>query len=90
MINGLMMLGSFFLCRVAIFPVLYWWYSQQLDSSLLDTISSIPAWVNAATLLLWTPQLFWFVKMVKGSFKVIKDRQKRVENNNGQICKKIE
>ena len=77
MINGLLMLGSFFMCRVAIFPVLYWWYSQQLNISLLHTIASIPAWVNAATLLLWTPQLVWFVKMLKGSIKIFKDRQER-------------
>ena len=78
MINGLMMLISFFLCRVMIFPVLYWWYSTVMDMSLLSTVQSIPMWVNLATLGLWLPQLIWFYKMLKGSLKVIKDRQKHI------------
>jgi len=90
MINGLMMLFSFFMCRVMIFPILYWWYASVLDLDLVSTILSIPTWVNTATLMLWTPQLFWFNKMVRGSFKVIKDRQRRLENNNGQNGKKLD
>ena len=77
MVNGLMMLISFFLCRVMLFPILYWWYSSVLDMSLVATMVSIPAWVHLATLALWCPQLVWFSKMVKGSVKIFKDRQKR-------------
>jgi len=84
-INGLMMLISFFLCRVMIFPVLYWWYSTVLDISLLSTIQSIPLWVNLATLGLWLPQLIWFYKMLKGSLKVIKDRQKHISSKTEEI-----
>ena len=78
MVNGLLMLISFFLCRVMLFPVLYWWYSSVLGLSLLATISTIPCWVNIATLGLWTPQLFWFNKILQGSIKVIRDQQRRL------------
>ena len=81
MVNGIMMLLSFFLCRVMLFPILYWWYSNVLDISLISTIISIPCWVHAATFSLWFPQLFWFNKMLKGSLKVIKDRQRRSEKS---------
>ena len=77
MINGIMMLLSFFLCRVMLFPVLYWWYSNVLGISLISTIISIPCWCHIATLGLWLPQLFWFNKMLKGSLKVIRGRKKR-------------
>ena len=79
MVNGLMMLISFFMCRVMLFPILYWWYSSVLDMSLVDTMVSIPGWVHLATLALWSPQLVWFSKMVKGSVKIFKDRQKRLK-----------
>ena len=80
-VNGLLMLISFFLCRVMIFPMLYWWYATVLDISIVATITSIPAWVNLATLGLWSPQLIWFHKMLRGSLKVIKDRQKRLSKS---------
>jgi len=81
MINGIMMLLSFFLCRVMLFPILYWWYSNVLGISLISTIISIPCWCHIATLGLWFPQLFWFNKMLKGSLKVIKDRQRRSDKS---------
>ena len=81
MVNGLMMLISFFICRVMIFPILYWWYSTVLNMSLMATIVSVPVWVNLATLGLWCPQLFWFNKMLRGSLKVIKDRNKRLHKS---------
>ena len=80
-VNGFLMLISFFLCRVMIFPALYWWYATVLDISIMATITSIPTWVNLATLGLWSPQLIWFHKMLKGSLKVIKDRQKRLSKS---------
>ena len=75
------MLISFFLCRVMIFPALYWWYATVFDISIMAAITSTPAWVHLATLGLWSPQLIWFHKMLKGSLKVIKDRQKRLSNS---------
>ena len=82
MVNGFLMLVSFFMCRVMIFPALYWWYASVLNLSLTATIASIPPWVNLATLGLWTPQLIWFNKMLKGSLKVIKERQKRLAKSS--------
>lgn len=80
-VNGFLMLISFFLCRVMIFPALYWWYATVFDISIMAAITSTPAWVHLATLGLWSPQLIWFHKMLKGSLKVIKDRQKRLSNS---------
>jgi len=100
MVNGLMMLVSFFACRVMLFPILYWWYSSVVGLSLISTIISIPCWVHAATISLWLPQLFWFNKMLKGSLKVIKDRQRRSdksdeilissEEKTRETCKKLD
>ena len=75
-INGILMLVTFFLCRVMLFPLLYLWYSTVLSLSLPATLASIPLWCHLATLGLWGPQLIWFTKIVKGSIKILKGRQK--------------
>lgn len=81
MVNGIMMLLSFFACRVMLFPILYWWYSSILGLSLISTIISIPCWCHIATLGLWLPQLFWFNKMLRGSLKVIRGRKTLSEDS---------
>jgi len=84
-VNGIMMLLSFFACRVMLFPILYWWYSTVMGLSLISTIIAIPCWVHAATFSLWLPQLFWFNKMLKGSLKVIKERQRRSDKSDEML-----
>lgn len=73
-VNGLLMLISFFLCRVSMFPLLYIWYTRIAG---LSALLSIPAWVHLAVAGLWFPQLVWFCKMVKGSIKLISQRRQR-------------
>ncbi|XP_023341058.1 protein FAM57A [Eurytemora carolleeae] len=73
-INGLIMLVTFFFCRVAIFPCLYVWYARLEGFTVL---LSVPLWVHLAVAGLWFPQLLWFVKMVKGSIKLIRDANKK-------------
>jgi len=59
-VNGLLMLVSFFFCRVMLFPYLYYWYSSLINETLMATLLSIPLWVHLAVIGLWSPQLIWF------------------------------
>merc|ERR1712107_900730 len=68
-VNGLLMLVSFFFCRVMLFPYLYYWYSSHINETLMATLLSIPLWVHLAVIGLWSPQLIWFHRMLKGSLK---------------------
>merc|ERR1712130_37599 len=72
----LLMLFSFFLCRVMLFPYLYYWYACVMDKSILSALLSISPWVHLAVLGLWSPQLIWFHRMLKGSLKLIKEAKK--------------
>lgn len=76
-VNGLLMLVSFFFCRVMLFPYLYYWYSSLINETLMATLLSIPLWVHLAVIGLWSPQLIWFHRMLKGSLKLIKDAKER-------------
>jgi len=92
-VNGLLMLVSFFFCRVMLFPYLYYWYACLIDMSLLSTLLSISPWVHLAVLGLWSPQLIWFHRMLKGSLKLIKEAKKRkkvVEENIQQEEEEVE
>ena len=84
MINGLLMVISFFFCRVMLFPMLFWWYSSMTGLSLITVFFSLPLWVHLGVLGLWTPQLMWFNKMLRGSIKVIKDGMARMEDQKKQ------
>jgi len=84
MINGLLMVISFFCCRVMLFPTLLWWYSSMTGLSLFTTFASLPLWVLVGGLGLWVPQLMWFNKMVRGSIKVIKDGLVRMDSQDKQ------
>jgi len=83
-INGLLMVISFFFCRVMLFPILFWWYSSMTGLSLFTTFRSLPNWVLFGVLGLWFPQLMWFNKMVRGSIKVIKDGVRRMDSQDKQ------
>jgi len=88
-INGLLMVISFFFCRVMLFPILIWWYSSMTGVSLISTFFSLPTWVLFGGLGLWVPQLMWFNKMVRGSIKVIKDGLKRMDSNQDKETKPV-
>ena len=75
-INGLLMLATFFLCRVVLLPSLYLWYSSSTGLGLVPSILVMPAHCHIATISLWLPQLVWFHKMVKGSIKLLCDNKK--------------
>jgi len=75
-VNGLLMLFSFMLCRVLLFPMLYMRYSSMTGLSMFSVISTTPLWVHLLVLGLWAPQLVWFNKMLKGTVKILRGRPK--------------
>ena len=52
--------------------------------SLITTFFSLPMWVHLGVLGLWTPQLMWFNKMLRGSIKVIMEQMDRMEGKKKQ------
>jgi len=68
-----------------IFPMLFWWYSSMTGLSLITTFFSLPLWVHLGVLGLWTPQLMWFNKMLRGSVKVIMEQMGRMEGKKKEM-----
>lgn len=85
-INGLLMTGSFFLCRIASFPF-YWYYVYQSLGT--EAFSDIPPVLTFFWLLvpamLDVLNCFWFYKMMKGLIKAL---QKPDAPEDGEIQRK--
>nr|XP_045014579.1 TLC domain-containing protein 3A isoform X1 [Jaculus jaculus] len=64
-INGIFTLGTFFCCRILLFPFMYWSYGQQQGLSLLKVPFNIPLSCNMANAFLIAPQLYWFSLLCK-------------------------
>ncbi|XP_041038541.1 ceramide synthase-like, partial [Carcharodon carcharias] len=71
-VNGVMMLLSFFACRILLFPYMYWVYGQELDLPLHRVPLQLPAHCNLGALLLMAPQLYWFSLICRGAFRLFR------------------
>ncbi|XP_055906157.1 uncharacterized protein LOC129941512 [Eupeodes corollae] len=68
--NGLVMLGSFFLCRIVMWPYVFYKYSEVINSTFIDSIATLPRGCIISVLILFLPQVYWFFLMLKGALKV--------------------
>ena len=73
-VNGLLMVLTFFMCRVLMFPLLYCWYGATMGLAPAATLAAIPLWCHLGSLALWLPQLVWFTKIARGSAKLVREK----------------
>ncbi|XP_065364627.1 uncharacterized protein LOC135957759 [Calliphora vicina] len=69
-VNGLVMLGSFFVCRVLMWPYVMWRYSIEINATIWQAISGLPIGCIIGILILFLPQIYWFFLLIKGAIKV--------------------
>ncbi|KAJ8916652.1 hypothetical protein NQ315_000297 [Exocentrus adspersus] len=78
-VNGLLMLVSFFVCRVAMFPYVIHMYAQAIGKDFISAVFTLPRGCLVSIAFLLLPQIYWFVLMLNGATKVLR---KSVSNNN--------
>lgn len=71
-INGILMMTVFFLCRIAIFPYLYHVYAGYEGISVMAVPLAIPFKCNVGCLILMSMQIYWFTLMVKGLLRILR------------------
>ncbi|XP_028275790.1 protein FAM57A-like [Parambassis ranga] len=64
-VNGVIVLLSFFVCRILIFPFMYWMYGQQFGVPLHKVPFHLPLHCNVGNLVILAPQIYWFILLVK-------------------------
>ncbi|XP_012287272.1 protein FAM57A [Orussus abietinus] len=68
--NGLIMILTFFICRVAMFPYLCYVYSQIIGLPYFEAFLGLPRGCKISIAILLFPQVYWFCLMVIGAIRV--------------------
>ncbi|XP_030649503.1 TLC domain containing 3Ba [Chanos chanos] len=69
-VNGAVMLVTFFVCRVLLFPYLYYAYGRYASIPLYMVPLSVPWHCNLGAALLMAPQVYWFSLICRGAFRL--------------------
>ncbi|XP_068174057.1 TLC domain-containing protein 3A-like [Antennarius striatus] len=85
-INGIIVLLAFFMCRILIFPFMYWKYGQQFGIPLHRVAFHLPLQCNLGNLVILAPQIYWFILLLKKAIRVYsRQRSKSTDGKkNGQ------
>lgn len=75
-LNGIMVLASFFTCRILIFPFMYWMYGRQFGIPLHRVAFHLPLHCNMGNLVILAPQVYWFILLLKKANRLYR-RQKK-------------
>ncbi|XP_007257018.3 ceramide synthase [Astyanax mexicanus] len=70
--NGGMVLLSFFLCRIVLFPYMYWVYGSHYGIPLYSVPFHIPLSANLGSLCILSPQVYWFVLLCRKGYRLYK------------------
>nr|XP_028563763.1 protein FAM57A isoform X1 [Podarcis muralis] len=69
-VNGVLVLVTFFLCRIVLFPFMYWAYGRQAGLPIYKVPFHIPLHCNVANALLIAPQLYWFALICRKALRL--------------------
>ncbi|XP_029014208.1 ceramide synthase-like [Betta splendens] len=75
-VNGVLMLLTFFSCRVLLFPYLYYAYSSYASIPVYAVPLVAPWQCNLGAALLWPLQLYWFTLICRGALRLFRGRPK--------------
>ncbi|KAM9318394.1 TLC domain-containing protein 3A-like [Pholidichthys leucotaenia] len=64
-INGIVILLTFFICRILLFPFMYWMYGRQFGIPLHRVALHLPLHCNVGNLVILAPQIYWFILLLK-------------------------
>ncbi|KAG7234994.1 hypothetical protein INR49_003193 [Caranx melampygus] len=82
-LNGLVVLMSFFTCRILIFPFMYWMYGQQFGLPLHRVPSHLPLHCNVGNLVILAPQVYWFILLLKKARRLYLRQTRRDGDKDG-------
>uniref|UniRef100_A0A3Q2E8E2 TLC domain containing 3Bb n=1 Tax=Cyprinodon variegatus TaxID=28743 RepID=A0A3Q2E8E2_CYPVA len=72
-VNGALMLVTFFIFRVLLFPYLYYVYGRYASIPFLMVPFTVPWHCNLGAALLMAPQLYWFSLICRGALRLFTD-----------------
>lgn len=80
LVNGLVMLITFFWCRVFLMPYVCYYYSQVINLPFFEALWRLPRGCKISIMALFLPQLYWFRLMIRGAIKVFISNKNALSN----------
>ncbi|KAK1787790.1 hypothetical protein P4O66_016276 [Electrophorus voltai] len=71
-VNGIMVLLSFFMCRIVLFPFMYWAYGAHYGLPLYAVPLHVSLAANLGNLCILSPQVYWFVLLCLKGYRLYK------------------
>lgn len=78
--NGGMVLLTFFMCRIALFPYMYWVYGQHYGIPLYSVPFHLPLSANVGNSCILAPQVYWFVLLCRKGYRLY--RRSRMQDSS--------
>ncbi|KAL6104993.1 tlcd3a [Pungitius sinensis] len=69
-VNGVAALLSFFVCRILVFPFMYWSYGRQFGIPLHRVPFHLPPHCNVGNLAVMAPQVYWLLLLLKKAYRL--------------------
>ena len=79
-INGMVLIATWIICRILVFPFMYWIYGKKLGTPMWRVFMLIPNICNAGCLLLLTFQLYWLGVMMKIAYRTLSSSAESVNS----------
>lgn len=76
-LNGILMMISFFVFRVLMWPLVMLLYAYSIKTGYFEAIYSLPRGCKISILILMLPQLYWFFLIVKGATQLGMAKRKK-------------
>ncbi|TRY96492.1 hypothetical protein DNTS_031541 [Danionella cerebrum] len=84
-VNGALMLVTFFICRVLLFPYLYYAYGRYASIPFYMVPLSVPWQCNAGAAMLMAPQVYWFSLICRGAFRLFTGASRHKAANSNKL-----
>lgn len=65
-----MVLLTFFICRIALFPYMYWMYGHHYGIPLYSVPFHLPLSANLGNSCILAPQVYWFVLLCRKGYRL--------------------
>ncbi|XP_022070823.1 TLC domain-containing protein 3A [Acanthochromis polyacanthus] len=76
-VNGIILLLSFFTCRILLFPFMYWMYGRQFGIPLHRVPFHLPLQCNLGNLAILSPQIYWFILLLRKANRLYLRQRRR-------------
>ncbi|RXM90569.1 Protein FAM57A [Acipenser ruthenus] len=78
-VNGVIVLFTFFLCRILLFPYMYWVYGQHYGIPVYRVPFHLPLSCTLGNICVLAPQVYWFYMLCRKGIRLYQRERKMRE-----------